>query len=733
MGPRSTHPAFHFTFVLLAFLASASGCDCGTGLLSLPDGSISKPTDAASTDGGSQPGALTIEPADPVVTLSGLPYPTVAFVVKKAGVVVSAQFSIDRPELGAVQPGGTFVPSGSAAGVGQVTATSEGTSVSTTITIKITAEENGAAGPDGGFGPGGWAGVGGEGPGPAVSDPVKAVLDSPPQADSSLAMLYPYDGTVWPLAQLAPLLQWAGTPSLLNSAEAVRIHLSCSNFDWRGYFGRPGALAPGAPYQRHPIPQDAWETATNAAAGGSLTMEIVLASGGRAYGPLTETWKISKGPLKGVVYYQSYGTNLAKNYDGAKGGDGRFGGATLAIKPGRTDPTLVAGKDGGHESCRVCHSVSADGSRMVVQHGENYDASSSYDLKNGYAETPYAAGADFKFAGLYPDGSVGLLSHATEYFGIPYDTALYDLPSGTQLAAPGLSEFLTQAGFPSFSPDGKHVAFNFIAGPGNAAIGAGDHTKLVLMDYDHATHGFSAPTVLYASTADRPPAWPSFLPTNGGVVFQKVLPGNSSGELFATRNGARGELWWTDLAGTSARLDRLNGVGLPTGPASHSDDSTLNFEPTVCPLPSGGYAWVVFMSRRLYGNVATIDPWWSDPREHDLVSLTTTKKLWVAAIDLDAAPGTDPSHPAFYLPAQEILAGNTRGFWVVDPCRTDGSSCESGDQCCGGYCVQSELGGTCTSTHSGCSPEFDRCTVTADCCTGGLECVNARCVYLGPN
>ena len=30
---------------------------------------------------------------------------------------------------------------------------------------------------------------------------------------------------------------------------------------------------------------------------------------------------------------------------------------------------------------------------------------------------------------------------------------------------------------------------------------------------------------------------------------------------------------------------------------------------TVNPVPSGGYAWVVFTSRRMYGNVATINPW----------------------------------------------------------------------------------------------------------------------------
>ncbi|MBI5549847.1 MAG: hypothetical protein HY901_38665 [Deltaproteobacteria bacterium] len=719
MARRSAGPASTL-FPLLAMIFSA--CDCGSGDHQRPD---------ASSGDGSLAGELTIEPQDPVLTVSGEPFPTVTFVVKRSGVAVAAQFSIDRGALGSFEAAGTFVPSGFEAGVGQVTATAEGRSVATSITVKLN-EQNGAPGPDGGFGPGGWAGVGGEGPGPAIGDSTKVVLDSTPQAEPALKMLYPYDRTVWPLAQLAPLLQWAGSSSMLNAAEAVRISLSCATYSWRGYYGRPGALASGAPYQRHPISQEAWDAATEAAAGGDLKMELVLASGGKAYGPLLQTWKISKGPLKGVVYYQSYGTNLAKNFTGAKGGDGRFGGATLSIKPGQTDPTLVAGKDGARANCRVCHSVSADGSRMVVQHGDDYNLSSGYDLKNGYAERTYPRGADFKFAGLYPDGSVGLLSHATEYFAIPYPTALFDMETGTQLSAPGLSDFVTEAGFPAFSPDGKHVAFNFGAGSGNVATGPGDHSKLVAMSYDHATRAFSSPTVLYASTPTSPPAWPSFMPTNGSVVFQKVLPGNTSHELFATRKGARGELWWSDLAtGTAQRLDQLNGVGLPTN-ASHTDDSTVNYEPTVCPLPSGGYAWVVFMSRRMYGNVATIDPWHSDPREHDLIDQVTTKKLWVAAIDLNAAPGTDPSHPAFYLPAQEILAGNTRGFWVVDPCRPDGASCESGDQCCGGYCITSELGGVCTSEHTGCSEEYDRCETTADCCSG-LSCVNRRCVYLGPN
>jgi hypothetical protein len=133
----------------------------------------------------------------------------------------------------------------------------------------------------------------------------------------------------------------------------------------------------------------------------------------------------------------------------------------------------------------------------------------------------------------------------------------------------------------------------------------------------------------------------------------------------------------------------------------------------------------------LYGNVATTNAYNSDPRKYDWQHVVTPKKLWVAAIDLNAPAGTDPSHPAFYLPAQELLAGNARGFWTVDPCHADGTGCETGDECCGGYCRPGGDAGAliCTNQQPSCSQEFEKCTVTSDCCgaTSGVMCINGIC------
>ncbi len=173
------------------------------------------------------------------------------------------------------------------------------------------------------------------------------------------------------------------------------------------------------------------------------------------------------------------------------------------------------------------------------------------------------------------------------------------------------------------------------------------------------------------------------------------------------------------------------------GDAAHTNDVNYNYEPTVNPVSSGGYAWVVFTSRRLYGNVATIPPFCSDPRGADLhANMTTntnitTKKLWVAAIDLNAAPGADSSHPAFYLPAQELLAGNARGFWALDPCRADNTACSSGDQCCNGFCQPNGAGGAlvCSTRPPNyvCSGEQERCAGERDCCDAEATCVNGFC------
>ncbi len=600
---------------------------------------------------------------------------------------------------------------------------------------------------------GGPGGVGGQGLGVAIDDPALiSKLDDPGSDGSALNLkfVYPYDGTVFPRGVLAPLVAWDYSK---GDADAVKIELSTQSgsFHWSGSFGRPAILADtGGPFVQHPIPQDVWERASNSASGKAdpLILAVTVASGGEAYGPIEQHWVIANARLSGVIYYNSYGTQLAKNFTGAVAGDGKFGGATLGIRVGDTAPTLVAGSDGGSDKCRVCHSVSADGSRLVSAHLDSGSSAYALNVNGDVDET--TMGITAQFPGMYPDGSLALSTLGQ----------LLQLPAAAApVASTGLSDIATNIGTPMFSPDGKRVVFNPMSGGSLANA----KQKLVVVDFDRQRLAFSNPLIAVdysGSPEETRPGWPAFFPDGKSIVYHRQtkagVDGNNLGDL-RTRKGALARLYWNGLSGTemSTPLDRLNGLdesgasylaplsapvvltcsgdGASVGniQTSHESDVDLNYEPTVNPVAGGGYAWVVFTSRRRYAHVATIPPFCSDPRGVNLIENITPKKLWVAAIDLDAKPGEDASHPAFYLPGQELLAGNSRGFWVLDPCRADGVSCATGDQCCNGFCQpDADTGALVCGARPpeySCSGLQEKCSTSVDCCDKSHSCIGGFC------
>ncbi len=277
----------------------------------------------------------------------------------------------------------------------------------------------------------------------------------------------------------------------------IELKTTSGSFSWKGTFGRPAILAEtkGA-FIRHPIPQDIWDMATSSAGGltpegapDNLTVNFTVAKDGKAYGPISETWVVAPARLSGTIYYNSYGTQLAKNFDGAVGGDGKFGGAVLSIHVGDTGPKLTAGTNVNESGCRVCHSVAADGSRLVVQHGENYGTSSAYALSpTGSTETVLTNGTTFP--AMYPDGSLALAE---------YGQLLSLANKGTPVPITGLTEVATKLGTPVFAPSGALVAFNPMASPGVK----NPTQKLLVMNFDATTK--RSATLLWSWTTPESP------------------------------------------------------------------------------------------------------------------------------------------------------------------------------------------------------------------------------------
>lgn len=688
------------------------------------------------------------------ITVSiGSTSPTVSCTASQA-----VSWNVDRGEIGTMNGSGpstssTFTPTGTTGGVVNVLATLDKSIVPVPIFVKLTGQQTGNC-PSSQIATsvaqltsgGGVGGSGGEGCGPGVTDQNTLNVLTTPTGTSNLSWLYPYDKTVFPRGILAPLLQWSWTT---NDADAIQIKLTTvsGSFSWTGTFSRPAILSQtNGGFIRHPIPEDVWEMATNTAGTkingqrDDLTVALTIAKGGQGYGPISETWTVAPGSMKGTVYYGAYGSN----YTTVTSCAGNMGAGTFAIKHGATSPEPITSTT----HCTQCHSIAANGSTLVTDYdtcpGNTYDYDYQYDLKNPQSPTnlPTVDG-QFTWGALNPSGSLYFSNSAQTTPGSlqPGDlegatsspSALFAMPGGTSVVTAaqiqsqlGLTSQLG-ASLPVFSPDGKHVAFNFYKGGPGTDGKSGDGKSIAMLDFD-GVKTFSNLRTIYTPPANSScptcaAVWMSFTPDNSALIFE-LEKAKASTSLFAeTQSPIRAELWWVDLATKNAhRLDAANGIGyLPTGPNSHDADTTLQYEPYTAPIVSGGYVWIVFTSRRLYGSVGTADPWLQVSQQNTQPLL---KKLWVVAFDLGAAPNTDASHPAFYLPAQDLLTVNARAYWVSDPCKASGNSCETGDECCGGHCVGGDGGLVCGNSNT-CGGEGDTCSTSSPCCSG-LQCIGGE-------
>ncbi|MET0389115.1 MAG: hypothetical protein ABW321_24290 [Polyangiales bacterium] len=544
-----------------------------------------------------------------------------------------------------------------------------------------------------------------------------------------LKWLYPYAGTVFPRGMGAPLLMWEGP-----AADAVYLHVKARSFEYTG------CLTPTAAGQLQ-FPQEIWDQAgrqTNGK-GDDFALELATIASGTATGPVRSHFTIAQATIKGSIYYNSY--TSAQNV--------LPGGVVLRIPAGGGAATLFVST-----GCNGCHSVSADGSRLISQFSAI--GGQSFALAVGGMANPPGNGAGPRgsFGALYPDGSKYLAtslvidvarSFMTQGIGGPVDATLYDLGSGAAVPNMGIP---TGALMPMFSPDGTRLVFNDFA--------LGQAHGLALMTYDVATDTASDYRMLTQEEGALRPGWPFVLPDNGGVLYARTdsadFSGNGAGlggAIGLPGGGAPpggglpgGGLPGGGLPGLTAPFSELALVDVASGkstllaqamgyatPADAMNETTYlpfgaeelhhNYFPTLSPVAAGGYFWVFFDSVRHYGN------------------LGLQRQLWGAAVEIQ--PGgsyaLDPSKPAFYLPGQELGTGNHRAFAALDPCKRDGDACNSGIDCCGGFCYfdnvpeeNVEPVGSCSPKMLACAKVDERCRVDADCCKEDTSGEPHRCI-----
>jgi len=347
---------------------------------------------------------------------------------------------------------------------------------------------------------------------------------------------------------------------------------------------------------------------------------------------------------------------------------------------------------------------------------------------------------------------------------------------------------------PAISPNGTKVAYvNADADLSGSLAASGWRRGLSVFDLNPTTLAVTNKRRLIntwasSGTPGMPIKWPFFEPDNRSLLYVRTDPneycpanansGQCSGpatDAYATTTctaggsavdtnieracfeGSRGSMapttrgFWpgriysidanaTTPSSTDVELSKLNDGDDDAG-VDDATDADKSYQPTVLPFEVGGYRWVIFTSPRPYGNQFNFK------NTHFSCSATM---LWVSALDPfnPSAPTADRSHPAFFLPGQNVLPittlqhyVNERGYLVPSVCKNTGASCSTNDDCCGADASPATAAcrapsgwtpasgppaKTCRALSGTCGNAGASCSSPADCCNAA-PCVDFSC------
>lgn len=482
------------------------------------------------------------------------------------------------------------------------------------------------------------------------------------EPDPAMTLLYPYDKTVFPRGLTGPVIQWNGG----GANDIYYVHAFSEFFEYKGFHKVP----PPSRFSFPAMPADIWLKLT-ASTDGPLQLDLARHDGGKAYIAKTQTWTIAPANLTGTVYYWEVNN-----------------GKVVRLPIGSPAPQQFVQSN----RCTACHSVSKDGSRIAAAFDGGWSPWTTIDSATG--GVLYSAETASGFQAISPNGS-HVLWGQSDGVGTLKLSPFNSNQATAQLSIPGGA-----AVHPAWAGDSVHVA---LAQRTNGDWLDFTVSSLWLTEVDLMNSAFANTKKI---VDPLPPlnttTFPSFSPDSSWIAFMRANQ--------ARTRAAVAEVWLTNLDGSAVtRLDQANGKGI----IEPGQDQT-SYEPTFLPVSVGGYYWLIIGSERKYGNTLT-----------DTNPNSRRKQLWVTAIDANIQPGVDPSHPAFWLPGQELNNSNMRGEWALSPCKQQGEGCNAGFDCCDGFCYGEPA--TCNDKPDTCSHIGDSCDSDADCCADEGTCIGGFC------
>lgn len=353
-------------------------------------------------------------------------------------------------------------------------------------------------------------------------------------------------------------------------------------------------------------------------------------------------------------------------------------GDIMRIAQGETAPAPVFSTNADSGTCRGCHTLSRDGGRLGFMYngGDNPRAGIAWVASPEPAVVENGSALQWTWFAWDASGrrGLGILSGQMRLWDVAPERA--DGPADLGVVA-SVNDGGRRPSHPAWSPDGSRVVY--VSRTDSAAdwdYGQGDLWRI---DWDPVSASFGAPAPFISAPggASDTLSHPTWTPDSQWVAYLQGPDNRDANPTALMLADATG--------GSTVRLAN----------AAPSDDAGF---PSFSPYRAGGYYWLLFYSPRPYGH------------------LSTHKQLWVTAVDLDAAPGADPSAPAFWLPGQDTTRQNITGYWSPPVCTTD-QACKDDADCCTGYaCVREGTNDVCRA--SACTLPGEPCTDVDACCAG---------------
>ncbi|CAN5878720.1 hypothetical protein BH11MYX3_BH11MYX3_26440 [soil metagenome] len=578
--------------------------------------------DSMTDAGGSLEGleSITVKPPDQILVIDNGAAVTSTYTALGAfddGRVedISSQVSwaLGEPTLGGFT-GSDLTSNTAKGGQSTVIANAMGVEGSTTVTMLLRQQWNDPnstlpANPDGVFG------------------------GAPVNATRAPVLVYPNDGIIVPpnLGKLELHFR-PGTGNTL-----FELSFKSSVLDLKIYLRCTTPLNGGCVYL--PDPQ-AWSWIAESQRGGNAVTWSIRGTddAGTGVGTSTEMkLKFAPQDLTGGIYYWTTSNGSLMRFD--------FASTTQTV----AQPFVTTAMTGG--TCVGCHALSRDGKKLVAEAGGQNDGRILLlDVATATPLVPFASTPKSNFESWNPDGSqfAGVWADSGNEFNLM-------ILNGTT----GQIDEIVDAGgtstnptnHPDWSPLGDRIAF--------ANVGVKNTLQMMynceIRSVAKVGGAWQPYQVLVPRAAGINRYYPAYAPDGKMLAFNEshCNSGNTGGECDADTNPTA-KLWAVDgiNGGATTQMTRANAPGI----ADNGQTSLTNTFPKWNPFvfardkTGGRLAWVTFASTRKYGLR-------NPPGSGTLI--------WMAAVDLDAPAGIDPSYPAFALPFQDITTSNHIAQWTT--------------------------------------------------------------------